>query len=165
MQDPQLPVTIHKHWFGLFVIYSLGLLLFAAMTVAPVLYLSSGHQGQLDSVLRSMLPFIVVAGVFVILATLVAAYVYSQSTVTIEADRLIVSNQLGLFADRGAELEWQDIEDITETHNGIFATLFGYGVLQVQTAGTREQFIFSMCPDVVRWRDVIFRQHELSTSK
>lgn len=55
-------------------------------------------------------------------------------------DRLIDIEQIGVFARSVAEVDLYKIQDITSTVKGIFASLFNYGDLEVQTAGAVEKF-------------------------
>lgn len=54
--------------------------------------------------------------------------------------RIIESELKGLFNRRLSTLELQDIEDITISDPGFLANYFGYGTLEVQTAGAVQEF-------------------------
>jgi hypothetical protein len=41
----------------------------------------------------------------------------------------------------------ENIEDVTSQTNGVFGTLFSYGMVYVQTAGTHERFEFDNVPN------------------
>lgn len=56
-------------------------------------------------------------------------------------DRLIDVEQNGLFGRTIAEVDLYQIQDVTSEVNGFFATLFKFGDVIVQTAGTIPKFI------------------------
>lgn len=60
-------------------------------------------------------------------------------------DRLVDVEQRGLFARSISEVDLFQIQDITSEVHGVFASLFNYGVLKIQTAGATQNFII---PDV-----------------
>ena len=63
-------------------------------------------------------------------------------------DRRIVDiDQVGLFSHTISELHIENIEDVTSQTNGVFGTLFSYGMVYVQTAGTHERFEFDNVPN------------------
>ncbi len=54
--------------------------------------------------------------------------------------RIVESELVKLFDRQLSTLELQDIEDITIRNEGFFANYFGYGSLEVQTAGAVNEF-------------------------
>ncbi len=54
--------------------------------------------------------------------------------------RIVESELVKLFDRQLSTLELQDIEDITIRNEGFFANYFGYGSLEVQTAGAQNEF-------------------------
>jgi hypothetical protein len=51
-----------------------------------------------------------------------------------------------LFIRKVSRLSMANVEDVTAEQRGILATIFNYGTLTIQTAGTMENFIFTYCP-------------------
>lgn len=70
-------------------------------------------------------------------------------------DRLIDIEQLGLFAHRVSEVDLYKIQDITSEVNGVFASVFNYGTLSIQTAGAVDKFIIYRVPHPDRLRQEI----------
>ncbi len=64
--------------------------------------------------------------------------------------RIISRDQLGLFNRVTSELELVNVQDVTVEQKGIFPTIFNYGDIYVQTAGTIERFRFENVPNPVR---------------
>lgn len=62
-------------------------------------------------------------------------------------DRLIDIEQIGVFARSVSEVDLYQIQDITSEVKGIFASLFNYGNLFIQTAGATEKFNIHNVPN------------------
>lgn len=61
-------------------------------------------------------------------------------------DRLVDIRQDGLFARTIAELDLFRIQDVTSECKGLFATMFDFGNVFVQTAGAKERFTLHNVP-------------------
>lgn len=70
--------------------------------------------------------------------------------------RIIESDLPRLFDRRLSILELPDIEDVTVKVDGFIATLIGYGTLEVQTAGTKREFLAEDIMNPVKAQDEIF---------
>jgi hypothetical protein len=57
--------------------------------------------------------------------------------------RIVDSSKSHWFDHKMASADLVGIEDITVNRSGIFPTVFGYGDLAVQTAGTQKNFVVS----------------------
>ncbi len=141
------PVVIHKHWIGIVGIYLAGLFLDALIMIGVYYTLSTGNHA-LAVVLLAVL-------ILTALATFVQSYVYNESTVTIDDVHLTVSNWGTLFSSNDAETAWKQIEDIDIQKGSIFALLFNYGTILIQTAGTERNLRLPNIPDPQHWRDVM----------
>ncbi len=62
-------------------------------------------------------------------------------TLIVTNDRLIDMEQNGLFSRTIAEVDLYQIQDVTSEVNGFFATMFKYGNLIIQTAGSVPKFV------------------------
>ena len=62
-------------------------------------------------------------------------------------DRIMNIEQHGLFGRTVSELDLSKIQDVTSEIKGIFATIFNYGDVQVQTAGEQTHFVFEQIPN------------------
>ena len=63
--------------------------------------------------------------------------------------------QVGVFARRTSEVDLYKIQDITSEVKGVFASLFDYGDLLVQTAGAVERFMVTGIPHPDKLRQEI----------
>lgn len=58
-------------------------------------------------------------------------------------ERIIATDQRGLFHRVTSELRLDRIQDVSSTTRGIFATLFKYGTVRVRTASEADKFFFN----------------------
>ena len=75
--------------------------------------------------------------------TIVDAYL---DTWIVTNERIINIEQNGLFSRTISQNNLDRIQDITVERTGVWATLFGFGTLTVETAGDHEQMAFSVLP-------------------
>ncbi len=71
--------------------------------------------------------------------------------------RIIDSTQHGFFNRKVSELHLPRIQDISVNVSGFLQTVFKYGDLHVQTAGTEERFNFLQVPDPNFVKDSIMK--------
>lgn len=76
--------------------------------------------------------------------------------------RIVNIEQLGLFRRRVSEMEHSRIQDVTSKVRGVFPTLFKYGYVYIQTAGTTERFVFKQVPRPVEIRNIIMQLQKKS---
>ncbi len=72
--------------------------------------------------------------------------------------RIISIEQKNLFSRTVSEQALYRVQDVTAESRGIFATVFEYGTVFVQSAGQKERFVF---PDVPKAFEVAGRIQEL----
>ncbi len=139
---------VRKHWFGLVIVYFEVGVGFAAVVallalMTPIIF-PNAEPGQR----RSDLAVIVAVGALVTWLILVLfTYIYRQSKLIISDKNLTQIIQSGLFSRKVSELSMSNVEDVTAEQKGIFASIFNYGVLEVETAGAQENFQFVFCPN------------------
>jgi uncharacterized membrane protein YdbT with pleckstrin-like domain len=68
--------------------------------------------------------------------------------------------QKTLFNRKVSRLSMSNVEDVNEEQRGIIASIFNYGTLTVQTAGTEDNFIFTMCPNPAQLADKIIEARQ-----
>lgn len=61
-------------------------------------------------------------------------------------DRIVDINQISLFGRTVAEVELYQIQDVAAEVHGFFPTIFRYGTLTLQTAGTVPKFVIEDVP-------------------
>lgn len=70
-------------------------------------------------------------------------------------DRMVDINQISIFARKIAEVDLYQIQDASSDVKGFFGTIFNYGNVDVQTAGSVPKFSMENAPDPHRLRRVI----------
>ncbi|HEX3082395.1 MAG TPA: PH domain-containing protein, partial [Candidatus Saccharimonadia bacterium] len=119
-----------------------------ALIIMVLFYLAvysqtSAPGGQLDFVPASVVfatsALLLVIAIAIILSAL---YVYKHNYILVTNKHLIKVQQTGLFARQTAELGLGNIEDVKGGRAGVLGTILDYGDIEIQTAGTSENFIF-----------------------
>lgn len=62
-------------------------------------------------------------------------------------ERIIDVDQEGVFSKKIGELALHNVQDVVAEKKGVFATIFDFGKITVETAGAKEEFSFSGLPD------------------
>ena len=71
--------------------------------------------------------------------------------------RIIDSEQLGLFNRTVAELNIVKVQDVEVKVEGLIATFFNFGNVEIQTAGEDKNFLFKNVPNPIGVKDMIIR--------
>lgn len=155
-----LVTIVHRHLIGIVGIY-LGTL----VAVLAVLFLGGfimpGLFDNISSDGYSLLIALSLLGVGVLaLVLFVATYVYRQSKLLVTDKSLVQIIQQGLFTRKVSRLSMSNVEDVHAEHRGILSTIFDYGILTIQTAGERENFIFNWCPNPDKYADRIIEARQ-----
>lgn len=138
---------VHRSVAGLFIVYvevvlgmiaAVVLIFFMLPVVMPTATSSQTHVYLISS--------IGILAIITWLALSIFTYIYKQSKLIISDENLTQIIQNGLFNRSVAELSLADVEDVSAHQNGIIASLFNYGQLEIQTAGASENFVFKYCP-------------------
>jgi hypothetical protein len=141
---------VRQHPFGLLLVYlqislglllSLGLIFFLIGGVLESLNLSSAAANALVYL------FALLAVAFGIVFMILATRIYNSHQLIVTDQNITQVLQVGLFNRKVSELSMSNVEDVTAQKKGIFATLFNYGTLKIETAGEQNNFIFNYCPN------------------
>ena len=91
-------------------------------------------------------------------------YQYQNDQWVITNQRIVDSRKRNWFHQEMSSADLVNVQDMSIRKEGIFATIFGYGDLNCQTAGSSEKFVLSGIPDtkgilalVDRYRDAAKR--------
>jgi len=84
--------------------------------------------------------------IFMILGLFMIWALYYLNIQIITNQRIVDIDQESLFKHRVSELDLVKIEDVTSETVGFFSTVFSFGNVYVQTAGTTEHFVFYNIP-------------------
>ena len=156
----QLVVTVRKHPIGIVGIYAealVGLLVVSGLFLAIAPDFFNGLSSQAYKILVG----VIVSGLAILILFLfVATYVYRQSLLLVTDRSLVQILQKSLFIRKISRLSMSNVEDVTAEERGILSTIFNYGTVVVQTAGTLDNFIFPYCPDPAKYADQIIEARQ-----
>jgi hypothetical protein len=146
-EDEEIFLVIRQHWFYLFLkltiwlMFAIGIVLFKRYMpgLAPDLYTEAS--------INVTKLFLQVYTLFLTLSLFLIWMLYYLNVHIISDRRIVDINQEGLFFHTISELHIENIEDVTSETKGLFGTLFNYGMVYVQTAGTIERFEFVNVPN------------------
>lgn len=147
-KDPeQIVLQVRKHLFGLFVLYfqtAVGIVAALALVVflVPSLVNKSDQAAALAWVSLITLILIVIMGIVLVIATMI----YRRSFLVVTTTNITQVQQKGLFNRKISKLSLGDVEDVSAEQKGVFASIFNFGTLIVETAGEQANFHFDYCP-------------------
>ncbi len=146
--DETLLANVPRHFFGLVVIYVevlIGLVAAGALLYFLLPTFSSGAPNAGVGAYVWVGMFLVT--ILALLLLVVATQIYTQNRLIITSKNVTQIAQKGLFHRTVSELSMANVEDVTAAQTGIFAHMFGYGELRIETAGEQNNFHFVYCPD------------------
>lgn len=152
--DEQILCDARQHPFGIITVYFLCLFGILGALFAVTVFLPSyfGSSAQIYSVIALISLFI---GLFLIIAMVVATYVYKQSRLTVTSKNVVQVLQGGVFTRKISQISLANVEDVTSVQKGILAQLFGFGTVTVETAGEQANFVFNYAPQPARIAKII----------
>jgi hypothetical protein len=150
--DERLVYEIRKHPFGLFLVYLTGFfiafMIFAALVGGSFLMTGDPLESGLNT--STISAIMVGAGVllssFAIVMTFIAAYLYTSNVVLITSEKIAQVLYRTIFDRKISQLSIGDVQDVTVNQKGIFARIFNYGTLVIETAGEQQNYTFTFTP-------------------
>ncbi len=144
--DEDIILVLREHWFYLMMRLA-GWLVFVAIIFAFDHYVPKLlPQLFQDPYLNYVNLFKNAYMLFLVLGLMMIWVLYYLNIQIITSMRVVDVTQSSLFSRTVSELTFEKIEDVTGETNGFFGTIFGYGNVLVQTAGTTERFTFWHVP-------------------
>lgn len=148
--------VVHRHYAGLLLVYAEIIIGFLAGAVliyflTPILFANTEASRQrlyVSTILGTI-------AILLWLILIVYTYIYRQSKLIITDKNLTQILQRGLFSRKVSELSMANVEDVTANQHGVFASIFGYGDLNVETAGEQNNFNFKFCPNPNKYGRII----------
>jgi hypothetical protein len=171
--NEQLHMEVRKDPFGLFLIYLGGAV--ATLTIFGLLVLGgaafdTGDVGDgvgLDG--GSLRALIIGVGffltIFSVVITAVAAFLYTNNVVLITSEKITQQLYLSLFNRKISQLSIADVQDVTVRQQGIFAHIFDYGTLTIETAGEQSNYTFTFTPKPYETAKALVGSHEADVSR
>jgi uncharacterized membrane protein YdbT with pleckstrin-like domain len=147
--NEQLICEIRKHPFGLFIIYLLGglisFVLIAALIAVP--YAINASQQDFGFNLSGVQPILALVGLVLgtlsLVATAITAYLYQNNVVVVTNEKIAQQLYRTIFDRKISQLSIGDIQDVTVSQRGVFAKVFGFGTLIIETAGEQNNYAFN----------------------
>lgn len=147
LDNEQIIILLRRHWFTLFERIIIWVLI-ALMPVIGAQFFSTILMNAWQSpIWRGIL--IVSSATFYLYLWIFALYAfvdYYLDVWIVTSQRIINTEQKGLFARTSSEQKLSRIQDVTSEVVGIFETILDYGTIYIQTAGEQERFIFKQVP-------------------
>ena len=163
MDDEKIYLVVREHWFHLF-LKILIWVFFAAALIAFNRYARPNLLSFSDSWNGVISLFTQVYTLFLALALFLIFIFWYLNIQVITSIRIVDVDQEGLFFHVVSELHIDKIEDVTSQVSGIFGTIFDYGDVFVQTAGTVERFEFSNVPNPAAIEKLILDLYEANSN-
>lgn len=144
--NEQVYLVIREHWFYLLnklIIWLVFVAIFFTFeqfvpSLVPGLF-EKPYVNYIDLFRNIYLIFLTIG--------LLAIWTFYYLNLQIVTDqRLVDISQHGIFHHRVSELDLSRIQDVTAETKGLFAMLFNFGNVYVQTAGNEQRFIFNNVP-------------------
>ncbi len=164
LSDETIYLVVREHWVYLslklvvWLFFAAALILFNryAKEVLPLLF--EGRYGQITTLFTQLYTLFLALSLFLIW---VIHYLNIQIITSI---RIVDISQVGLFSHTVSELHIDKIEDVTSQTTGILGTIFNYGEVFVQTAGTVERFEFCNVPNPASIEKLILDLYESNSN-
>lgn len=152
--------VVRRSIIGLVGIYAVAILAVAAIVTLAVVLSPGTFKTSSATISSSLAAVVTIAALLLALILFTATYVYRQSRLLVTDKSLVQILQKTLFIRKVSRLSMSNVEDVNEEQRGVLANIFGYGTLTVQTAGTEDNFIFSLCPNPARLADRIIEARQ-----
>lgn len=145
--DEHLVHFLRRHFITLIPLI-LGYVFILLVPFALIWYVNVYQPGLLEHAVLT--PILILGGsVFFLFAWLFlfqAFMDYYLDIWIVTSKRILSIEQTGLFSRTISELRLYRIQDVTSTVSGLLHTIFGYGYVEIQTAGEKVHFTFEEIP-------------------
>ncbi|MEO6761373.1 MAG: PH domain-containing protein [Candidatus Saccharimonadales bacterium] len=140
----RLVCEIKRHPIGIIGTYVTSAIVVVAVCVAAIL------APEYIEVIRPYRAALALGAIIITVISLlfayVAAVVYKGNRWIVTSDSITQVEQTSLFNKKSSQLSMANLEDVTYEQNGIFQSMFGYGVIRAESAGDRSKFMMIYCP-------------------
>lgn len=171
-ESEQLHLEVRKDPFGLFMIYFTGTLisfvLFFIMIIGPssvdlnTIIGPGVNQDSLRSLMVGIGFFLVVLSAII---TAISAFLYRNNVVLITSEKIAQMLYISLFNRKISQLSIADVQDVTVKQQGIFAHIFNYGTLTIETAGEQSNYTFTFTPEPYETAKALIGAHERDVAR
>ncbi len=156
--DEKVVKFLRRQWFTWMFIIVAGVFMLAVPTLIALYFQDKLMVGLAHPILG---PIIVILGSIYVLSVWLFSFLeftdYYLDTWIITNDRIINTEQKGLFNRVASELHLASVQDVTSNVKGMIRTFFDYGDVLIQTAGEKERFIFKGIDHPEKIKETIIR--------
>lgn len=160
--DEKIIVKVRKHWWRLFT-WGFRLFLLAGAPLIVFGALLAFSRGSIEVGTINLFGFFFTMWLGVLWILFFIEWTdYRFDVWVVTSNRIIDIDQAGLFSRDIATVRLEDIEDITIEMYGVFSTMFKFGTLMVQTAGSKNEFYIKNARNPEEAKQEIYKLiHEL----
>lgn len=157
---------IRKHPFGLFLIVFTGLFVMVAIIVVAAALGLVSKDDSLGTVTgaSSVGPVVVLIGFILTIlagaAMFIGIYLYRSNVVFVTNQKIAQVLYITIFNRKISQLNIGDLQDVTVTQHGLFAHIFNYGTLVIETAGEQQNYTFTYVPSPYEAAKTLIGLHE-----
>ena len=168
--EERLALEIRKHFFGLFIIFLTGFFVMI-ITLAISIVITFGARGSdlVGAQAASYSSVALLIGLLLLIleavSMLIGVYLYRSNVVFVTNQKIAQVLYQTIFNRKISQLNIGDVQDVTVTQKGLFAHIFNYGTLVIETAGEQQNYTFTYVPDPYQSAKVIIGLHEKNIAK
>ncbi len=170
--EEQLIAEIRKHPIGAIAVIIIGVTISLALVIAlSVLAFNLDRFGfEMAEGAGTGIKMLIIGGAFLLgllalAVTAISLVLYRLNVVFITSEKIAEVRYVSLFNRQVTQLNIGKVEDITVTQRGIFAHLFDYGTMLIETAGEKTNPAFTMVPNPNLRSQQIIEAHERYVEK
>jgi uncharacterized membrane protein YdbT with pleckstrin-like domain len=143
---------LRRHWIEIFFMFGY-LAALGGMPIIIFFLLSATGVSILSGPLAPLAAIFISVYALIVLIIMMTQFTdYYLDTWIVTNERVINIEQHALFSRIVSELHLNQVQDVTAETHGFLPTIFTYGDVYIQTAGTRERFNFKTVdnPEMVK---------------
>ncbi|MBX4197029.1 PH domain-containing protein [Candidatus Saccharibacteria bacterium] len=152
--------VIHRSLIGLVGIYLVAIAAVGAIFTLLIAISPDTFDTESATISPTLSAIMILGAILLVLILFAATYIYRQSRLILTDRSLLQIMQKSLFIRKASRLSYSNVEDVSAEQRGILASLFSYGTLMIQTAGERDNFDFSLCPNPNELADRIIEERQ-----
>lgn len=168
--EEEVVCIVRKHPLGLLAIYLTGFFIAVASSLGALylgeLIIEEGYATiagiSTNTVAAAVSAFI---GLLVIVASYLIGFIYQNNILVVTTDKVVQVIYRNLVDRKISQLSLGDLQDVTVDQRGLFARIFSYGTLVIETAGEQNNYNFSYAENPHECSSKLFGARENSIKK
>lgn len=163
-ENEELLMEIRKHPFGLLIILVTAGIIAATVLIGTFTLASSNilSDFEVDGARRYIALFGFLLSTLIFIVSAVFAQLYRSNVVYVTNEKIAQVLYITLFNRKISQLNIGDVQDVTVTQKGIFAHMFNFGTLVIETAGEQQNYTFTFVPHPHSAAKIIIEAHEVN---